>query len=192
MMVKAMLRTTAALFLVFAVSPGAAAMATRGPLTKALGKSGRKVVVHVWDKNPEELKEYAIDEVSKACRESGAAAILTSPGLIKTIAAEQAIQKGNFPGPLPIVSDCALNDLLGEDAATLSQGAKSLGASSLGIRYYGADWPEADKLEEALKNAIDAAEAAGLDTMLLPGFGADNDEGAADAAELASNPRERS
>ena len=58
--------------------PVADAMAV-SPLTRALSKP-RPLPVHIWDPKPAELTEYAIDDVSEACRKAGATAILVSVG----------------------------------------------------------------------------------------------------------------
>ena len=154
-------------------------------LSKTLSKTGRPLVVHVWDKNPAELTEFAIDDVSEACRKAGASAVLVSPALVGAFSKEQEANRGNFPGPLPVIADVALNDLAGSPEE-LCSGAKNLGASALGLRYYSDDWPEEAALEGTLKEAVAAAEQSGLDTILLPEFGADGAEGASGAGELAS------
>ena len=56
----------------------ASGLASSSALTKALAKP-RPVVVHVWDARPSELEAYAIDDVSMACREAGATAVLVGP-----------------------------------------------------------------------------------------------------------------
>jgi hypothetical protein len=63
---------------------------------------------------------------------------------------------------------------------------RKLGASAVGIRYYAADWPSVDLLEEALRAAVAAAEELGLASILLPEFGADGGEGAEGVGGLAS------
>ena len=59
--------------------PLADAMAVSKPLARALSKP-RPLLVHIWDPKPAELTEYAIDDVSEACRKAGATAILVSVG----------------------------------------------------------------------------------------------------------------
>ena len=76
-----------------------AALAAGGTLAKALTKP-RPVIVHVWDAKPAELQAYAIEDVSMACREAGATAVLVSPELIEVVAKEQETSRGNFPGKL--------------------------------------------------------------------------------------------
>lgn len=166
----------------------ATAMAAGKALTKALGSSARRpVIVHVYDRDPDALEEYAIDEVSEACRKAGATAMLVTPALVRAMAQEQEAQRGNFPGPVPVIADCALSDMQGDGATELVSGAKALGAAGIGIRYYLGDWPEAAALEEALTTAVAAAEQAELATVLLGEFGADGAEGAPEgASDLAS------
>ena len=162
-----------------------AALVAGGSLGKALGSSARPVVVHVWDPKPAELESYAIADVSEACRSAGAAAVLVAPELIKAMAEEQAPHQGSFPNALPVIADCALKDLVGS-GEELCTGAKNLGASAIGIRYYDLDWPDAAALEEALKSTIATAEESGLGTILLAEFGADRDEGLEGSGGLAS------
>ena len=162
-------------------------MVAGGALPQALSVQ-RPIIVHVWDAKPAQLETFAIDEVSKACRNSGAAAVLCSPKLLKAFAEEQELAFGSFPEPLPIIAQISLKDLIETEtaAAELAAGAKSLGASAIGIGYYASDWPESAPLEEALKGATAAAEKAGLDTLLLAQFGAGGEEGADGAAEVAA------
>jgi len=167
----------------FAPSP---ALVAGSALSKALSVQ-RPVVVHLWDAKPAELESFAIDDVSAACRNSGAAAVLCSPSLVKPLVEEQELHRGDFPGPLPVIVDCFLKDLnTSEEADELTASAKSLGASAMGIVWCASDWPEEAALEEALQRATSAAEKAGLDTILLPQFGAGGVEGADEAASLAS------
>ena len=127
-------------------------------LSKALKrKDGRPLIVHLWDANPSALETFAIDDVSEACRKAGASAVLTAPALVSSIAQEQERQRGSFPGPLPVISDCALNDLDSEVCA----GAKNLGASAIGIRYYLGDYETEDDLEARLSAAVTAADESG-------------------------------
>lgn len=162
------------------------ALVAGSALAKALSVQ-RPVIVHLWDANPAEVQSYAIDDVSAACRNSGAAAVLCSPSLVKPLVEEQELHRGDFPGPLPVIVDCFLKDLEGEDDADeLTASAKSLGASAMGLVWRASDWPEQAALEEALQRATAAAERAGLDTILLPQFGAGGVEGADEAAELAA------
>ena len=65
--------------LTFQQSAVADAMAVSKPLARALSKP-RPLLVHIWDPKPAELTEYAIDDVSEACRKAGATAILVSVG----------------------------------------------------------------------------------------------------------------
>jgi len=88
-------------------------------------------------------------------------------------------------GPLPVIADCSLDDLA-QSPEELCEGAKTLGASAIGIRYYLRDWAEADELEAALKGAVAAAEETGLGALLLGEFGADGAEGDEGAAMLTS------
>ena len=177
----------ALLALSLVVQTTASLVAGAKALPKAL-KGQRPVIVHLYDPKPAEIEGYAIDDVSAACRQSGAAAVLVAPSLVKSIAAEQEAHRGSFPGPLPVIVDCALKDLTSDEAAAeeTAAGAKALGASALGIRYYMGDYPEASDLEEALSSAISGAEENGLATVLLGEFGADGDEGANGAGEMAA------
>lgn len=159
------------------------ALLAGGTLTKVLSGSSRPLIVHVWDANPDALESYAIDDVSEACREAGATAVLAAPALIGSIWKEQEKSLGAFPGPLPVIADCAL---LGFDSE-ICEGAKTLGASAIGIRYYSGDWTEEGALEEALQAAVGTAESSGLGAVLLAEFGADGDEGAEGAVALASS-----
>jgi len=158
-----------------------------GALSEALKKE-RPVIVHLWDAKPTNVESFAIDDVSAACRTSGAAAVLCTPQLVKVVADEQENAMGSFPGPLPVIAHCALNDLCATEssAAELTEGAKALGAKALGIGYYASDWPEASALAEALQTATNAADDANIDAILLPQFGAGGVEGAEGAAGLAS------
>ena len=165
--------------------PAAAALASStDKFARAISTANKKrpIVVHLWDPNPSELTDFAIDDVSEACRKAGAAAILCQAALTSSISKEQEAQRGNFPGPLPIIVDCALKDL---DAETCA-GAKTLGAAAVGIRYYKGDYDSDGALEEALQSSIAAAEEAGLGAILLGEFGADGDEGVDGASGLAS------
>jgi len=163
----------------------AAALAAGGALAKALAKP-RPVIVHVWDAKPAELQAYAVEDVSMACREAGATAVLASPELIGVIAKEQETSRGNFPGPLPVLADCDLKDLT-DCPEEICFGAKTLGASAIGIRYYEVDWPDAGALEEALQKVIATSEESSLPAILLGEFGADGAEGVTGATTLASS-----
>ena len=162
-------------------------MVAGGALPQALSVQ-RPIIVHVWDAKPDNLETFAIDEVSKACRNSGAAAVLCSPKLLKAFVEEQELAMGSFPEPLPVIAQIALRDLIEDETAgaELAAGAKKLGAAAIGIGYYASDWPEAEALEEALKGATAAAKEAGLDTLLLAQFGAGGVEGADSAAEVGA------
>lgn len=154
-------------------------------LAKALGKTtGRPLIVHVWDPTPTALEQFAIDDVSEACRKAGAAAVLCDIELVESIAKEQEAHRGNFPGALPVIADVELS---GDREADVCRQAKSLGAAGVGLRYYGADW-QADEgaLEETLQRTVAAANEAGLGAILLPEFGAEGDDGMAGAGALAS------
>lgn len=165
----------------------AAAMVAGGALPQALSVQ-RPIIVHVWDAKPDKLETFAIDEVSKACRNSGAAAVLCSPKMLKAFVEEQELAMGSFPEPLPIIAQVTLKDMIETETAgaELVAGAKKLGAAAIGIGYYASDWPEADALEEALKGATAAAEGGGLDSLLLAQFGAGGVEGSDSAAEVAA------
>ena len=157
-------------FLLFALalSSRLASALLAGPelVSKALGKSGRPVVVHVWDPNPASLDTSAINDVSEACRTAGAAAVLCNLDLLEPISKEQERARGDFPGSLPVLSEMNLRDLIGPES--LYGKIKSLGASGIGIRYSCDDWPDASALEEELQRAIAAANEAGLGAILLP------------------------
>jgi len=154
-------------------------------LGKALAK-GRPVIVHIYDTRPAELQAYAVEDVSMACRESGATAVLVGPELLKMVSNEQETSRGNYPGPIPVIADCALRDMV-DSPEELCAGAKSLGASAIGIRYYTSDWPDDQSLTSALKKIVAAAEESKLAAVLLGGFGADGAEGVAGASAMASN-----
>ena len=68
----------------------AASLAIGGALGRELAKA-RPVVVHVWDAKPAELQRYAIDDVSMACREAGATAVLVGPELVEAVAKEHVV-----------------------------------------------------------------------------------------------------
>ena len=51
---------------------------------------------------------------SEACRTAGAAAVLCDLDLVAPIAKEQESARGEFPGSLPVLTDVALLDLIGE------------------------------------------------------------------------------
>lgn len=175
-------------FLLFALalSSRLASALLAGPelVSKALGKSGRPVVVHVWDPNPASLDTSAINDVSEACRTAGAAAVLCNLDLLEPISKEQERARGDFPGSLPVLSEMNLRDLIGPES--LYGKIKSLGASGIGIRYSCDDWPDASALEEELQRAIAAANEAGLGAILLPEFGANGAEGAVGGGGLAA------
>ena len=166
--------------------PGATTTLVAGGVLADALKCERPVIVHLWDSKPAALETFAIDDVSAACRTSGAAAVLCNPQLIKPLVEEQEQAFGNFPGPIPVIAHCALNDLKDEAATELIEGAKALGAAAVGIGYYASDWPETAALEEALRTATAAADEAKLDSIILPQFGAGGVEGADGAADLAS------
>jgi len=178
--------TSTASLLLFVIFDSALAIASGGVLSKALSETARPVVVHLWDPRPADLASWAIDEVSWACRQSGAAAVLVGTELLDGVVEEQESHRGDYPGPLPVVADCYLRDLVGEAAADVSAAFRKRGAAAVGIRYHEGDWDGADALEEALQGAVDAAEQSGLSAILLAEFGADGAEGAAGADELAS------
>lgn len=168
--------------------PAAASLLT-GPafLSKALGATGRPLIVHVWDPNPIELESFAIDDVSEACRKAGGAAVLCGIELVKPIAAEQEIHRGSFPGTLPVLADVALRELCKDGPGELCSLAKSSGASGIGIRYYAGDWQESEtSLEDTLQLTVNTANEMGLGAILLPEFGANGDEGMEGAGSLAS------
>ena len=138
------------LLLALHLQASASAMVTSA-LTKALAKP-KPVVVHLYDPKPADLKEYALADVSIACRDAGTTGILTMPELVKGFADEQDDARGSFPGPVPVLVDCGLKDGgLAENvrAATAANIAdwKASGASGLGVRYYRADWPDEGALE---------------------------------------------
>jgi len=165
-------------------SAALAVAAASSPLAKAL-QTARPVVVHVWDPKPAEIADYAIEDVSMACREAGASAVLVDAALVGVMANEQETAIGNFPGPVPVIADCQLSDFA-EAPQELCAGAKSLGAAGIGIRYYEGDWPEKAALEESLRKAVAAAEESRLDAILLGEFGANRAEGVEGAAGMAS------
>ena len=74
-------------------------MVAGGALPQALSVQ-RPIIVHVWDAKPDNLETFAIDEVSKACRNSGAAAVLCSPKLLKAFVEEQELAIARFPHPV--------------------------------------------------------------------------------------------
>ena len=175
-----------ALVLIALPAPATGKVATN-KLVKALGSGQRPVVVHLHDTRPTELESFAAAEVSYACRDAGANAVLVAPSLVKMIVEEQETSRGEFPGPLPVITDMQLADLTDPAAASeLCAGAKNLGSLGIGIRYYQSDWPEETALEEALAGAMAAADEHGLGTLLLGEFGADNAEGVEGAGGLAS------
>ena len=139
-------------------------LAAVNPVAKALRSTARPVVVHLWDADPSRLEEFAIEEVSLACRDAGAVAVLCAPSLVKAVAKEQENARGEFPGPLPVVADCYLRDLA-DTPEELCSGAKSLGASGIGIRYHEGDFEEGE-LESALESAVHAVEQSGLGAIL--------------------------
>ena len=134
-------------------------------LTKSLGSTARPVVIHLWDPEPKAVPAYAVEDVSKMCRDAGAHAVLVAPEFIGTVAEEQEANRGGFPGPLPVIADCTLDDLVGDKTAAPDMAA--LGAKAVGIRYYEADWPETGALEEALRSAVATAEQSGMSAVLL-------------------------
>ena len=67
-------------------------MVAGGALPQALSVQ-RPIIVHVWDAKPDNLETFAIDEVSKACRNSGAAAVLCSPKLLKAFVEEHQAER---------------------------------------------------------------------------------------------------
>ncbi len=176
------------LLLALHLQASASAMVTSA-LTKALAKP-KPVVVHLYDPKPADLKEYALVDVSIACRDAGTTGILTMPELVKGFADEQEDARGSFPGPVPVLVDCGLKDGgLAENvrAATAANIAdwKASGASGLGVRYYRADWPDEGALEAELARVVADADAAGLAAILLPEFGTLGEEGAEGASGLA-------
>ena len=72
------------LLLALHLQASASAMVTSA-LTKALAKP-KPVVVHLYDPKPADLKEYALVDVSIACRDAGTTGILTMPELVKGFA----------------------------------------------------------------------------------------------------------
>ena len=168
-----------------ALSHVAQALVAGSALTKALGKA-RPVIVHVFDRNPADLASFALDDVSEAIRGAGATALLAAPELVPPLCAEQALHRGSFPGPVPVIADCYLSDLTADGSAENIAAWKKAGASAVGVRYYVADFPEAEALEETMRNVVTAAEASGLATILLGEFGADGGEGAEGADQLAA------
>ena len=153
-------------------------------LSKALGNTGRPLIVHVWDPNPSLLESFAIDDVSEACRDSGAAAVLCGIELVGAISKEQELHRGDFPGALPVVSEVALTDPAG--FGELCTQAKASGASGIGLCYDAAQWEDASALEDALQRSVAAAKEMGLGAILLPEFERNGDEGMAGAGGLAS------
>ena len=101
-------RWTLVLLLALHLQASAAAMVTSA-LTKALAKP-KPVVVHLYDPKPADLKEYALADVSIACRDAGTTGILTMPELVKGFADEQEDARGSFPGPVPVLVDCGLEE----------------------------------------------------------------------------------
>ena len=154
-------------------------------LSKALAATRRPLIVHVWDPNPEAVESFAIDDVSEACREAGAAAILCGIELAGAISKEQKAHTGDFPGALPVVTELSLFDLIGDPAEHCAR-AQTLGASGIGIRYSDTDWQEANALEDVLRDAVAAAANHGLGSLLLPEFGTNGNEGSDGAGSLAA------
>jgi len=175
--------------LAFALHLRSATALLAGParLSKALRTSGRPLIVHLWDPNPAALESFAIDDVSEACRTAGAAAVLCGPELVGPISKEQETAHGGFPGSLPIVTEMALVDLVGEDGPQeLCSKAKGLGATGIGIRYYSRDWQDNEALEQMLQRTVAVAEETGLGVILLPEFGANGEEGVIGGGGLAA------
>ena len=114
------------MIILFLVAESWAAMVTKSPLAKALRSTRTPLIVHLWDPNPTALEAMAIDDVSEACREAGAVAVLVDASLVSAVAKEQEASRGNFPGPLPVIVDCSLSDLA-EAPEEVFQGAKNLG-----------------------------------------------------------------
>lgn len=167
-----------------AVEALAAGGKSLNPVAKALRSTARPVIVHLWDPDPSKLSDFAIDEVSLAARDAGAVAVLCAPSLVSAVAKEQEAARGQYPGPLPVVADCYLRDLA-ETPDEICGGAKSLGASGIGIRYHEGDFEEGEELEGKLRSAVSAVEERGLGAILLGEFGADGAEGTAGAGALA-------
>lgn len=166
--------------------PTRALLAAPALLSKALSSGGRPLIVHIWDPNSASVESFAIDDVSEACRTAGAAAVLCDLDLVAPIAKEQESARGEFPGSLPVLTDVALLDLIGEDGPQeLFRRAKSLGASGIGIRYYGVDWQAASALEDMLQHTVAAANQIGLGAILLPEFGTNGDEGVVGGGRLS-------
>jgi len=140
---------------VLAARSAATAMVAGGALPQALSVQ-RPIIVHVWDAKPDKLETFAIDEVSKACRNAGAAAVLCSPKMLKAFVEEQELAMGGFPEPLPIIAQVALKDMIETETAgtELVAGAKKLGAAAIGIGYYASDWPEAEALDVAQQHEV--------------------------------------
>jgi hypothetical protein len=95
------------------VTRTADALTAGSTLTKALKANKRPVVVHLYDPQPAALDDYAVADVSEACRKAGAAAVLVTPSLVRHVADEQAAHKGSFPcvakgGPLSFGVACRL------------------------------------------------------------------------------------
>ena len=153
------------LFVLLHARTTGAAVLTKSVLAKSLGSTARPVVVHLWDPEPAAVPAYAVEDVSKMCRDAGAQAVLVAPEFIGTVAEEQEANRGGFPGPLPVVADCSLDDLVGEK--TIAPDMAALGAKAIGIRYYEADWPDAGALEEALRSAISTTKQSGMSAILL-------------------------
>ena len=106
-------------------------------LAKALKSTGRPVIVHVWDPEPAEVPSWAVADVSECCRTAGATAVLVAPDLVGAVAEEQEAHRGDFPGPLPVIADCAL-DGLAQKLDDLAAWQK-LGASAVGVEEMSED-----------------------------------------------------
>ena len=124
-------------------TPAATGLAVGTALAKSLKSTAQPLVVHVWDRNPSDLKSFAIDEVSYACRDAGASAVLVESALLGAapchmrmslvhgvgwaiscalgvagaVVEEQEVHRGSFPGPLPVIADCALKEMTTDSGA---------------------------------------------------------------------------
>jgi hypothetical protein len=89
---------------------------------------------------------------------------------------------------VPVIVDCALRDFTSDEVGReLCAGAKGLGGSAVGLRYYNGDYADGSELEEALRGAVAAAAESGLEVVLLGEFGANGDEGCEGAGSLAQS-----
>ena len=137
-----------------ASAPVHAASVFKGPLLKAFNKPSGALAIAVEYEPTKELSVIDLEWLSLELRKSKACAIFTKSS-IPILAAEQRKAKGNFPGPVPIVSTAISASKSDVDSA------KSSGASGIILR----PWSDTVAVPPSISDLADYAASQMIETL---------------------------